>query len=378
MEARVARFRQFVEAFHTARERLFDSVTPDAYQVDTHDPLEPLRTPRFDPRERTDREQALEAESGLARLYNDLLKLNLLFGTVVRLIRRVLGLKAAGALPSRPLRWYHRLLEALKIWLLLGGELVRTSPIVGLLGRALFVARPRGVEPASAETLIFRFGVRKLLSGFWSVVFFLITLGLWLGIGLSPAAIALLVVDSRWLGEPDWRSYAIALAISYVVIPVAIAIVGYRSRAAISRALRGALEASWLVGKWTAPVVAIALAVRSRGQWPSVSLIESTVKGTVFLTAGLAAVGVIAALVVYFSKRVIALRGVLRGEAGLGKGGLLRRLLATYNVSSSLFHTHAIRRFFANLFDGDDYYGTPDLDEIVAASRIDSPTSSAS
>lgn len=77
LDARVVKFRQFVDACHRAPEIILDSIVPDAYQIDSLEPLASLQLPRLSKVEREDRNKWIIKKSGLIRLYNDLLSLDL-------------------------------------------------------------------------------------------------------------------------------------------------------------------------------------------------------------------------------------------------------------------------------------------------------------
>ena len=82
IKSRVCKFREYVSACFRAPNTILDSVLPDAYQIDSFDPLASLQLPRLPAKEREDRKDWIEKKSGLIRLYNDLLSVDLPFGTV--------------------------------------------------------------------------------------------------------------------------------------------------------------------------------------------------------------------------------------------------------------------------------------------------------
>ena len=257
MQARVMRFREFLVEYQTVRERLYDSLLPDAYQVDSHDPLEPLQSPLHDRKKRQARLNSLETQSGLVRLYNDLLRLKIPVGIIVRIIRRVLGFQAAGNLHYWLFRNYTRILESMKIWLLLGSVLMRASPILGPLRRALFSGAALKVTPSTAESIIFKFNVaRNLGKWFEHSVNFLILLTLWLAFGLTPAMMI------AWVLDPLDRTgeFIVMVVAIYWGTPLVISLAFHQSLAAFSTTSRGLLQAFWLVSKWTAVLYLIVAA----------------------------------------------------------------------------------------------------------------------
>ena len=94
--ARVEELRRCIEAAQHAPEELFDELLPDPYQIECTKPLHPLEQPRFAEQERIDRANSTRGQSSLVRLYNDLLNIPFSVGTITRVIRRYLGIKAAG------------------------------------------------------------------------------------------------------------------------------------------------------------------------------------------------------------------------------------------------------------------------------------------
>jgi len=86
-------------------------------------PLEQLRLPIQAQREREHRSRALDAKAGLLNLYNDLLQLRISIGTATRFIRRFLGFRGAGAIPSAWKRVLAQGLELFRTWTLIGYHL---------------------------------------------------------------------------------------------------------------------------------------------------------------------------------------------------------------------------------------------------------------
>lgn len=393
MEARVIRFREFLSEYQTVRERLFDSVLPDAYQVDSHEPLEPLQSPLYDRKERRARLSALEAESGLVRLYNDLLQLNIPVGVIVRVIRRVLGFQAAGNLKTWLRRNYMRGLECVKIWLLLGGVLWRASPVLGPLRRALLSGAARKVTPCTAESIIFQFNIAvNIRKAFEICANFLVVLVLWLGIGLAPAAIAAgLIKLSPWQWTDSYLEVVIVILGIYVVVPLLVSAAVHRSALAIGKTFRGLLQALWLVFKWTIvlyvlmavsvmAVADISEAINTRS-WAALGenagflwrrdLLLRIIRYIPLISAAVPVLFLLRALRLWIRKY-----RVLQGDAEPStEPGIMGRLLASYRISASFFSSYPLKRFFAPLFD-QDYFGKTDMDSTIASALVDSPTSS--
>ncbi len=167
---RVVRFRQFVDASHSAPERILSAIFPDAYQIDSFEPLASLQLPRLAPAEREEREAWTHRKTGLVRLYNDLLSIDLPFGALTRLLRRALGISAANALDSPLKRWLVKFIEFAKSWLVIGANLYRISPLVGILGSA-FAGKEHDVASSSAGSIIFKFRPAEKFVRAWQKFF---------------------------------------------------------------------------------------------------------------------------------------------------------------------------------------------------------------
>ncbi len=388
LQARVIQFRKFLTGYQTIRERLFDALLPDAYQVDAHDPLEPLQSPLFDRNERRALLYSLETESGLIRLYNNLLQLDIPVGVVVRVIRRVLGFRQAGNLRRFLYRAYFRLLECVKVWLLIGGVLTRASPVVGPIRRAFLSGAAQKVRAGTAESIIFRFNVaRNLRAASEAASNFLTLLALWLGIGLAPA-----MIPAWFWDKTDSQTEIILIILGiYILAPLALSALSHDPLEAINKTFRGLLQAFWLVFKWTLALYLIL----------GVSMIAGTSLLTVIETRTLDAVGenigflwdrglllnilrfvplipafvALVLLIRYMWNKLKAFR-VLRGDAApAAEPNMVGRLLASYRLSASLFSTYPLKIFIAELFDR-DYFGKVNMDSAIATALEDRPSSS--
>ncbi len=226
LEKRVQRFREFLSAARAAPTRLIDAILPDAYQVDANDPLRPLETPVFAREERARRKRGLRTRSGLVRLYNDLLEVHVPIGTLTRIVRRVLGFRAAAEIRTsrevsgqraflfdKLFQFIARSVELLRIWLLVGDDLFRTIR----LGRMLFVdpfLRKRATRPSTAGRLIFRFRLLERASGFgWNLIAFLLVVVVWVTVTWTVLALPFLAWS--W----DWRAGLIVVS-TLLAIPL--------------------------------------------------------------------------------------------------------------------------------------------------------------
>ena len=95
-ERQVARFRAFLNAYRAAPGTFARNLMPDPYEVDAQAPLKSLELPLHAPRDREARRRAVASTSGVIRLANDLLSLNVTVGTFTSVVRRWLGFRAAG------------------------------------------------------------------------------------------------------------------------------------------------------------------------------------------------------------------------------------------------------------------------------------------
>ena len=166
LDHRVVRFRQFVDASHSAPERILSAIFPDAYQIDSFEPLASLELPRLPPAERKEREEWTKRKTGLVRLYNDLLSIDLPFGAVTRLLRRALGIAASNALENPFKRWLNKFVEASKSWLVIGSNLYSVSPLVRIFGSAI-AGKETDVSSSTAGSIIFKFTPVEKLFGIW-------------------------------------------------------------------------------------------------------------------------------------------------------------------------------------------------------------------
>lgn len=393
--ARVKRFREFLNVCFQAREKIFDAILPDAYQIDSHDPLAPLQSPFFPDEERQQRLKSLGAKSGLIRIYNDLLGLNIPFGTIVRIIRRILGYREAGDIPHWFARQFVRVTELARIWLLLGQELPRAAHLVPLLLPPLVHWNKRA-HPSTAGSLIFRFEILSLTWTYLKTTFWLIILlFFWLSASLLPVWIGVFFVK-EFDGSP-WMLAGMIYLIPFLVIVAATKIFDVSNFWYACRdTFRGSLAFMGLIIKWSAVLFLTLLVL-----FVLRSFFDSPFGGTVddvWRWTGIAFVGAVHDVwrfmlvlnifgpVFFFVIVIVIVISILSSQLfsfvkGRRKGysilrWYLRRLLRSYRIADSLFHPHALQVFLADFFD-EHYYGKVDLDSIVDESLKNLVTSSA-
>jgi predicted acylesterase/phospholipase RssA len=190
LEAQVARFREVFESYQNCPDDLLAAMFPDAYEVDVHRPLEQLRLPIQAERERENRSLSLDAKAGLLNLYNDLLRLRISIGTATRFIRRFLGIRGAGALPTKPRRAAALVLELFHTWTLIGYHLSELAPLAGIVVRAAFGWR-KHEKGAPAAHLIFRSAFRRrAVGGLSYLIQFILTISAWMLVSVPALVIA--------------------------------------------------------------------------------------------------------------------------------------------------------------------------------------------
>ncbi|MGH8189109.1 MAG: patatin-like phospholipase family protein, partial [Steroidobacteraceae bacterium] len=205
--ARTHRLRTFIEAAQRSPERLIDALVPDAYQIDTGSTVPPLQQPRFSPLERSQREEQVGSRAGLTELYNDVLNVPFSIGTVTRVVRGYLGLRAASDVSTRGLRrLIVQTLESLRLFLLVGLHLTEASRTLPIVLRPI---KDRQVKARlqNAGGLIFRSrSARRLRAYGGSILSILYLLFLW-SVGSIVATIlyiaALAGAAVHAMGQPD-------------------------------------------------------------------------------------------------------------------------------------------------------------------------------
>ncbi|HEX6201771.1 MAG TPA: patatin-like phospholipase family protein, partial [Thermoanaerobaculia bacterium] len=356
--AQTARFREVFSICQRAPGELFSALKPNSFQIDTQRPLEPLELPIHSQKERTWRADALASSSGLMAVVNRFLDLRLPIGTVVRGVRRVLGLRAAAEIP-REIRPLVVLAELLHLLLLLAPNLARLAPLVRHFLSLPLSAPPRG---GSAGELIFRSRALGSLSralGDAAVTALLIPVWLLAALGvalLGPPLVAvwtLLACLLPWLGVVVGGAWRWARGRSD---PAAVRTTSRR----IVRLLAGSLDfkvlAVWLrLMLWIAAWSAFGLAVGG-ALWGAAKL-GGVGAGAMVLARDLLLVGLLALVALAFALVM------------LSRDSLAQRFFARYRLARSLFHYHPLRQIFVELFDR-DYFATVGkaggMDDVVA------------
>ena len=399
MKARVQRFRSFENAAYEARERLYDALTPDAYQVESTEPLAPLTTPFFQTQERKDKFASLATQSGLLRLYNDLLKINIPFGTITRVIRRVLGFLASGEIPNRGVRYANRILEFNRVWLLIGSNVRGVSRLLPVLIRPIFRSRFK-VRPMSAGSLIFRFPINRiLLPTIGSSLSHIALIAFWLGGSIVPLIPFLFVVTrtESQLAYLLLATYLVLLGVGFLAT--------YQFDAstiggAVRDNLRGVAQYAWLVIKLSAVLIAAmfvltllldppafverwisalffadgvspiapdgAAGIETRTMlWTALAIAA----GTVLNVALFAAVGV-----GYVYTRVSAVWRNVRTPFSFGSW-YVQQFLKSYNIEKSLFNPYELRSYLTEILN-EEYYGRTDLNAVISDSLCQRKTRS--
>ena len=355
LAARIRALRKYIDAAQRAPEELLDALLPDAYQIDSSRPLRPLEQPRFPVAEREDRTHTMLARSGLVRLYNDVMGIPFTIGAITRLVRRWLGIRAAAEIPSRFSRWTTVFFEALRMWILIGRNLLVVTPVVRVVMRALFpvlhLFQNRGCT--TAGSVIFRHTspwkiLPLLLSSFWFVVLLL----LWVSITALPIALGV------WIAE--LTSFWWVLAGPLAVLG-AVAIMG-------SRFSFDKLTTFDMLGD---AVTAFFLTLGLFALWGTILLAAALVATGSYLLIGVAdPVDIIYGLVGYLlwpagGAVIIAL--MLGISIATHPFTFVERFLNAYALRRSLFSNHGLRTFLIQLFDP-DYYSKGEMDDMVADS----------
>lgn len=100
-EARMSRFRELLYEVQGVRARLRHVMLPDPFEADAGMALSPHHIASQHQDERSERLEAFRARSGLVELFNTVAKLHISVATSTRIIRCILGIRAAKALPRR-------------------------------------------------------------------------------------------------------------------------------------------------------------------------------------------------------------------------------------------------------------------------------------
>lgn len=385
---RVGRFRRFANACHEAPESIVDAIVPDAYQIDSFEPLASLRLPRLSATEREERDDWIRRKTGLVRLYNDVLSIDLPFGAVTRLIRRFLGISAANSVGRWYKRWPIRIIEFLRLWLVAGSELRRLSPAFPILLRPLAV-RSTYVSPSTAGSIIFKF---RPIENFWNFLryawSFLFLLNFWLLLSWAFVAVPFILAGMATGPAADryayfWVFYVVyLLPIILPLTPVALAYDQSKLAPALRDLSKGLFAFVYYLLKWTVVLLAIyvvsVLAVAAvYGSFRSTLLASGELRSgeptlmywligiaLVLVGARLVVIAVAATFSYQFTKRR---HGTSFGQWYVGK------FLDFYRLGPALAHNYNLKRLLVGLFDP-GYYGKPNIETVLSKSLKDAET----
>lgn len=366
--AKIHRLRIFIEAAQRAPGDLVDAVLPDAYQIDSLDPLLPLDQPRFARDERRQRLQSTVTRSGLARLYNDLLALDISIGTIARLTRRILGLKALGELP-RTQKWLGCFGEIISLLSLFRQNLRQTSSLLPTLLTPLVANLAEPHAMTAGGLLFFNSWTRsRLWRELLKVLSFLLMMLVWLSVLLLPALIVVL------LWTHGWGPAALILPLAIIVVYACY--VGRTEHLSLPSTLQviATINLAYALGTASALTVFLFLRIAARAWievflWLSVQPHEWSVLGHAILqqtpfdrsiyrfiyTTALGvtltgfAIGLVLGLVLWLRQR---------------NDSYANRILEVYGLRRSLFQNYGLQQFLVRHFDR-TYYGTPHRDSVL-------------
>ncbi len=205
LERRVARFRDFFDLYCSSPGSMLSAFLPDSLQIDTQRPLEPLKLPIHATKERDYRDTFMHSRSGLMNVYNQMLRLRIPASTITRVIRRILGIIAAGEIRNPRRRCIAVTSERLRLLDLMGNSLHRLAFLVPLSFLAAIKRVSKPFEGRSAGELISR---KLVLLKFGRILLYLISL---------------VVLVVLWLiATPFFCAYSI-LSLSFCGVRIAIA-----------------------------------------------------------------------------------------------------------------------------------------------------------
>jgi predicted acylesterase/phospholipase RssA len=331
--ARVKRLRYVIENAQRAHERLIDSVLPDAYQIDVARPLEPLAQPRFAVDERNQRRAFVIARTGLARLYNDLLNVPFQFSTLAKVARRLLGIVASTEIPAWPTRWAVRMIETVRLWILIGANLVALAKLSRVLLRPLVI--PVKVEAATAAAIIFRSRAwDRTARGAFYVVAFATIFVVWTAASISilpfvaVLTLVVLLTSTVYRRDPNSKSATtdilqglLMLAPMTVLAALAIAAVG-----------------------------AILVGTNNFASGPVAALKSQPVVTAWAAAPGWTALEIWRYSTIFTCTLIFALALMRRLTLGNPRG-YAERFLSSYGLGDAIFRPHGLRSMFADVFD---------------------------
>ena len=187
LQKQFERFHFYLDECLSAPAQLTSMLLPDAYQVQSGTPLEPLRLASQTPLERRHREEGVGSSVQLINLLNEIIDLPVSLGDATRVTRAYLGFKAAGEAPTP---WMRHIRESAALWQLTWIGLRNLVPLASLMRPILAtlpdVVRRRFIGPASGggqsvAHIIFRFEpVHQVIRGLQYVAAVLVNAFLWL------------------------------------------------------------------------------------------------------------------------------------------------------------------------------------------------------
>jgi predicted acylesterase/phospholipase RssA len=401
LSERVRKFRKFSDACHNAPESIVDTVVPDAYQIDSFEPLASMRLPRLSAAERDERDNWISRKTGLVRLYNDVLSLDLPFGALTRIIRRGLGTWAAGSMINPFKRWVLRMVEVMRLWLVVGSELRRLAPVLPILVRPL-MGRSGKVHPSTAGSIIFQFrpvvGLWRLIRALWSFSF---VLNLWLVLSVvavtTPFLLVLLggvIVHEQSLAH-EYLYVFLLLYLLPIVLPLTPFALAYDKTGfgtAFKDLSKGMFAFFYYLLKWLVVLVLLFVAtllVLGAAYWVVALIVRALIAVgivtgdspqrpveffsawdvfilfvviTVFLI-------VVRPLVWAVSAWISYRRSKKKKQQGFGRW-YAQRFFDSYGIGSALAENYNLKRLIVELFDP-GYYGSTPIEPVLAASLKD-------
>ena len=371
LDAQTARFRTIFATCQAAPGELLSALKPDSTQIDAKRPLEPLSLPIHLKQERDWRREAIDARSGIIRLFNTALGLKLPVGAMVRGLRCWLGVRDAREI-SWEVRPFVYLKEATHLLLLTASHLPALAPLARLMvWAAIFRFRP--LRPGgSAGDLINRSPMlEQSLKLVLDALALVVLIPTWFLVALlvavpAPVATVLWVVTmvtGKWLVKVadacrnGWRSPRSKSGKGTEEDTGPWSRIWSRIRTESQRLIRlvhATVEVKYFAAWFRLAVWLLALGALARGVIWLVRLFTGAVSEELFV--GLVAVPLVLGLI---GMSLVALR----------RKSLLTALLQDNRLATSLFHPHALRQLLVRLFDP-EYFATVggggDMDEIVS------------
>ena len=338
----------------------------------------------------------LQLRSGLVKLYNDLLGVDVSVGVLARAVRRWLGLQAASDVPGFWARNAIRCLEIFRIWLLIGSQLHRLDTVTIMLVQPLFPWHMKGTL-STAGSLIFRIpALRRSLEFLRSLFVVTVLAAAWVTASAFPALLAIGFHPENASDpfDPSW--FFLLVYLVPVIMVLFQAIVRHdaiRRWDAFKDGVKALLQFALLLSFWSMVVYAIWSPIDAI--WPGLSLEIVRLPEDLALahsTQGyLDRLEYIVALFTdhpgrtypflfgFFLTFGVLLLAWLRSqletfgqsERGPDRPGFMRwfggRFLSSYNLSRSLLHHYGFERYLSDIFD-EGYYGTRPTDHVIEES----------